>query len=160
MKEICKILKGVWGELAKPESFEDDWYKGCLNQCSHSIIGVVSAAIVVSCYSLWADELPFRSIIAIGFSFLFILYIQIYRQGWKGADTIWDSYFYILGLCAALFSFVEIDAEKTLGHDFALAFFPERLLFFVITGITSLLIYSWPRMKRQYGSHNDDKYPR
>lgn len=154
VKETCKILKGAWDELGKADDFSDDWYNGNNNQQTHILLGLVTGATIASCFALWFGEFPVRASVSIVFAFVFIIYIQIFRQGWNGADTIWDSYFYILGLVAVLFSFLEIEDHGT-GYDFVLAAFPSRILSFILIGFISLVIYAWPRMKRQYGSHND-----
>jgi hypothetical protein len=141
-------MNKAWREFLKdafePDDYADRPVEGACNQFGHYALGLVVAQVMFyAAYEVtglvWGKWLLLTLALLPGV-------IVEGSQGWKGADTVWDFWFYTLGVLSIYLSLTEITPGGGL--------YPTPLTFFAVfaAGAVSLIVYLNPRIKRRYGA--------
>lgn len=141
-------MNKAWREFLKdafaPDDYADRPVEGACNQFGHYGLGLVVAQFVFyAAYGL--TELVWGKWLLLILAFIPALVVEA-RQGWNGADTLWDLWFYLLGVLSIYLSLTEYEPGGGL--------YPTPSTFFVVFGllVVTLIIYLNPRIKRRYGA--------
>ena len=108
---IRSVWQSFWGELNTPSSFHDDPVGAVENQVGHISQGAFITAAICLIYGAWFGEMPYRWPTWVGVALGYLVLIEWVKQGWKGADSLADGGFFVLGSATVLVAF------KELPHD-------------------------------------------
>lgn len=127
-----------------PDAFSDEPYFGGANQGVHILMGVAACAVVCLSWSWAFGEMPYKVPTACILAGLYMVLIEWMKQGWNGADSVVDSAFFTLGVCAPLVAFTEDPVTLQLE--------PQRGPFFawLACAVVALAVYIYPRARRKY----------
>jgi hypothetical protein len=133
------IIRALWIEIMTPDDHAGRPVAGVIKQFNKVSVGFFAS--VVACLAYWAvmGEMPLRTVT---FGWLVGAYfglVEIAGQGWKGADTADDTYFFAIGAAGPLVTFHEV--ETNLGLMFDL--YEENAIGALICLVISLIFYGW-----------------
>ena len=86
--------------LFSPDNFKGDWYGWLTNQVSHTFLGIFLVFFASMAGFSALGEFPVKLNMLIAIGAVYILFVELYLQGWRGFDTIEDSMF-VVGYGAA-----------------------------------------------------------
>ena len=104
-------LRRLWAILATPSRFEGDPYGGLLNQWGHYTLGAAVYILACAAWFFVDGEMPHRWIAAGAMSALYGLAWELFRQGWRGRDTVEDWAFTSGGMFTVASSVQEVAAS-------------------------------------------------
>lgn len=108
MIPVRPVWQSFWGQLDTPSSFPNDWYGAATNQATHWAVAMFSTIAFCLVYGLVFSEMPYRWPVFAGASLGYLFYVEVWRQGWQGADSINDWVFWSLGAAVPLVALEEV----------------------------------------------------
>lgn len=120
-------LWSLWAILNTPSKFDNDPYGGLTNQWGHYS---GSAALFMLFSAGWFavfGEMPYRWPVAFGMITFYAVFIEWFKQGWQGRDSVEDTLFFALGPITVAASVEEVAFRGSIStmavHVYAMAFF-------------------------------------
>ena len=146
-----RVWSAFWRELNTPDAFTNQPYLGFINQVGHLALANNLAKAFTA---LWYDingTLPDLWAVAVLVTLLYSGGIELFRQKWRGADTVLDSTFVALGASLVPVSMIPTPS----GRWFRTEDWSSGFLFWLACAVLALALYVYPRAKRAYGGTND-----
>lgn len=84
--------------MFKPDDYRTDPYGFLTNQISHGYVGMFAMAFYCWAVLHLTGEYPDQTIAGITLIAVYFVGWEVAAQGWRGADTIEDTYFVSLGV--------------------------------------------------------------
>lgn len=91
-----------------PDKFPRDPLGWAGNQAGHTMIGAMFAFDFCMVFHAVAGEYPFKSTLFAVLVLVYLIFVELKGQGWKGIDTVEDTAFVASGGAMILFPFSEI----------------------------------------------------
>lgn len=141
------IIRQMWADLNTPQDFKFDWYGGATNQMAHTLLGMVITVLALCVGREVFGEMPYRW--QVGFCLLipYTVLIEGFFQGWRGRDSLADTWFYMLGVLGTLLPFKELSVTT---ESTVVIFNHIVMLKLLSVWAVSLVGYSYVRARRQY----------
>ena len=145
--DFFAVWRMFWGDLNTPDSFHDRPYEGGMNQAVHVIMGAATVVVICLVWAIAYGEMPYKiptwCVVTGGYAMI----IEWFKQGWKGADSILDTYFWGLGAALPLVSLSEVAFRPEIK------LVPNAVEGLIGIGVTvlSLAVYVYPRARRKWG---------
>ena len=147
---MIDVWRSFWGELNTPDDFHDKPYEGGMNQAVHWIMGAASIVVICLLWAILYGEMPYKIPTWCVVTGTYALAVERLRQGWKGADSIVDTYFFGLGSALPLLALTEVSFRPKINLE------PNPIEGLTGLGVTvvSLALYVYPRAKRKWKKPN------
>jgi hypothetical protein len=108
MVHILETLRAIWQEANRPDSFMGRSYDLFVNCFLHAAIGVFLAAQISLGWSLITGEMPARLAVLFLIVVGYFVFIEWFRQGYKGWDSVADAIYVAIGALVTLYTFKEV----------------------------------------------------
>lgn len=131
---ITRKIKEVIKELSTASDFKKNWYAETTNQCGHFLLGFFGASLICGFYGMVFNEMPIRLFVVFGIFFSYLLLWEVTYQGFRGADSVWDSLFFTTGACV-----IFVFTEQSTTFPKSVVIVDWYLAFYVIFGFLFLL---------------------
>ncbi len=144
---MIEVWRAFWGELNTPDDFHDKPYEGGMNQAVHWIMGGIAVITICLVWAITYGEMPYKIPTWCAVTGGYALIIEYWRQGWNGADSVRDTYFFGLGAALPLVSLSEVAFRPEIK------LVPNAVEGLIGIGVTvlSLAVYVYPRARRKWG---------
>lgn len=116
----------LWQILMTPDNFERSPYGELTNQMGHTLGGAIAAISFCLLYDAAMGEMPYRWLVLLVCGWPYVVFVEVWRQGWKAGDAWFDSLMWICGVMGPLSALRETQPgllEATPLSFFALLFF-------------------------------------
>jgi len=140
---MWRTIVDVWTEAMQPESYVGRAYDATVNQWGHAALGLAAIAVFCIGWDVILGEMPYRPLVFAWFVGGWFGLVEIAGQGWRGTDTLDDTYFFAIGAAAPLVSLHEVRTE--LGHMLDLNNLNGLAIAAVL--VISLAFHAWDRAR-------------
>lgn len=139
------MWRAFWKEINTASDFRADPYGELTNQSAHAFLGMMLAILFSFAGLLWFGEFPHKEGVVIAVTMPYILG-ELFKQRWRGWDTVADVFFYAIGGYGVLSSLSEVKVGDAVYLE------PNPVGFFACLSafIAVLLIRLHPRVKAKY----------
>lgn len=141
MDKLSEIIARIVSEAMRAESYDNEPYMAALNQFAHYMLGVYATVAVCVTFAVVSGEMPYKTEVFFVLSAFYLGVIEIWKQGWRGRDTIIDSTFFSLGVASPLVSV----SELSIGPPIMLGLNPFWSFFVMLMLPVLLLAHVWRR---------------
>lgn len=108
---MIAVIREIWAEAMTPEGGLANAYLDFQHQFAKAWLGVGIVVIICVGWNAVCGSMPHRTLVFGWTVGAYFGIIEIAGQGWRGKDTLDDTYFFAIGAAGPLVSLHEVDTN-------------------------------------------------